>query len=47
MPQRLNASASFTTGGCKTCKNYDVLNRTKKEMCLCTGMLYDPKKKIK
>ena len=33
--------------GCQTCKNYDVLNRTKKEMCLCTGMLYDPKKKIK
>jgi len=33
--------------GCQTCKNYDVLNRTKKEMCLCTGMLYDPKKTIK
>ena len=33
--------------GCQTCKNYDVPNRTKKEMCLCTGMLYDPKKKIK
>ncbi|MCH1557924.1 MAG: GNAT family N-acetyltransferase [Flavobacteriaceae bacterium] len=29
--------------GCQTCKNYDVLNRTNKEMCLCTGMLYDPK----
>ncbi|MBT8316414.1 MAG: GNAT family N-acetyltransferase [Lutibacter sp.] len=29
--------------GCKTCKNYDVLMRTDKKMCLCTGMLYDPK----
>ena len=28
--------------GCKTCKNYDVLQRTKQQMCLCTGMLYDP-----
>lgn len=28
--------------GCKTCKNYDVLTRTDKKMCLCTGMLYDP-----
>ena len=28
--------------GCKTCKNYDVLQRTKQKMCLCTGMLYDP-----
>lgn len=29
--------------GCQTCKNYDVLIRTEKKMCLCTGMLYDPK----
>ena len=29
--------------GCKTCKNYDVLLRTDKKLCLCTGMLYDPK----
>ncbi|MEW7279171.1 GNAT family N-acetyltransferase [Aquimarina sp. 2201CG1-2-11] len=28
--------------GCQTCKNYDVLQRTKQSMCLCTGMLYDP-----
>ncbi len=28
--------------GCKTCKNYDVLMRTNKRLCLCTGMLYDP-----
>jgi len=30
--------------GCKTCKNYDVLMRTDKKMCLCTGMLYDPQR---
>ena len=30
--------------GCQTCKNYDVLQRTSQSMCLCTGMLYDPKK---
>jgi GNAT superfamily N-acetyltransferase len=29
--------------GCQTCKNYDVLQRTQQTMCLCTGMLYDPK----
>jgi GNAT superfamily N-acetyltransferase len=29
--------------GCQTCKNYDVLLRTEQKMCLCTGMLYDPK----
>ncbi|SHG49309.1 GNAT family N-acetyltransferase [Flagellimonas flava] len=28
--------------GCQTCKNFDVLTRTEKNMCLCTGMLYDP-----
>ncbi|QNM86131.1 GNAT family N-acetyltransferase [Polaribacter haliotis] len=33
--------------GCQTCKNYDVLTRTEQKMCLCTGMLYDPKKEIK
>lgn len=31
--------------GCQTCKNYDVLQRTNQKMCLCTGMLYDPKAK--
>ncbi|WP_223548890.1 GNAT family N-acetyltransferase [Aestuariivivens sp. NBU2969] len=31
--------------GCQTCKNYDVLTRTNRKMCLCTGMLYDPKSK--
>ncbi|WP_435415165.1 GNAT family N-acetyltransferase [Polaribacter aestuariivivens] len=29
--------------GCQTCKNYDVLTRTEQKMCLCTGMLFDPK----
>lgn len=33
--------------GCQTCKNYDVLQRTKQTMCLCTGMLYDPKSEVK
>ena len=33
--------------GCQTCKNYDVLQRTKQTMCLCTGMLYDPDKEVK
>ena len=28
--------------GCETCVNYDVLTRTSKKMCLCTGLLYDP-----
>lgn len=28
--------------GCKTCRNYDILQRTDKKLCLCTGMLYDP-----
>ncbi|EAR00491.1 GNAT family N-acetyltransferase [Maribacter sp. HTCC2170] len=33
--------------GCQTCKNFDILTRTEQKMCLCTGMLYDPKKKEK
>lgn len=33
--------------GCQTCKNYDVLTRTNRKMCLCTGMLYDPHVKDK
>jgi len=32
--------------GCQTCKNFDVLTRTNRKMCLCTGMLYDPSKKV-
>ena len=30
--------------GCQTCRNYDVLTRTDRKMCLCTGMLFDPAK---
>jgi len=33
--------------GCKGCVNYDILLRTNRKMCLCTGMLYDPKKDAK
>lgn len=29
--------------GCKSCINYDILMRTNRQICLCTGMLYDPK----
>lgn len=28
--------------GCQGCVNYDILQRNKRRMCLCTGMLYDP-----
>ena len=31
--------------GCQTCKNFDILTRTERKMCLCTGLLYDPKTK--
>jgi len=31
--------------GCKGCVNYDILKRTNRQHCLCTGMLYDPQKK--
>lgn len=29
---------------CKTCPNHDILQRTKGSNCLCTAMVYDPKK---
>ena len=28
--------------GCGSCPNHDILQRTQRRMCLCTGMLYDP-----
>ena len=28
--------------GCETCNYYDILQRTNREKCLCTGMLYSP-----
>ena len=33
--------------GCQSCVNYDILSRTKRKHCLCTGMLYDPVEKYK
>jgi len=32
--------------GCSSCVNYDILNRMDRVHCLCTGMLYDPQKKL-
>lgn len=29
--------------GCEGCRNYDILQRNGRRMCLCTGMLFDPK----
>ncbi|MEA5404783.1 GNAT family N-acetyltransferase [Arcicella sp. DC2W] len=28
--------------GCQSCVNYDVLTRTDRKHCLCTGMIFDP-----
>ena len=28
--------------GCQSCVNYDILQRTLRTKCLCTGMLFDP-----
>jgi hypothetical protein len=28
--------------GCQSCVNYDILMRTSRKHCLCTGMLFDP-----
>ena len=33
--------------GCSSCVNYDILNRTERKHCLCTGMLYDPEQQKK
>ena len=30
--------------GCQSCINYDILQRTERRHCLCTGMLFDPAK---
>lgn len=32
--------------GCQSCVNYDILQRTNRKHCLCTGMLFDPAKDI-
>lgn len=31
--------------GCQGCVNYDILQRTQRQHCLCTAMLYDPEEK--
>ena len=31
--------------GCQTCPYYDILVRTKRDDCLCTAMIMDPKEK--
>lgn len=31
--------------GCSGCTNFDILQRKDYKMCLCTGMLYDPKQR--
>ena len=30
--------------GCESCINYPILEMKKRKFCICTGMLYDPKK---
>ena len=32
--------------GCQGCVNYEILQRNKRRVCLCYGMLYDPKKAL-
>lgn len=33
--------------GCQSCVNYDILTRTDRKHCLCTGMLHDPNEQKK
>jgi hypothetical protein len=33
--------------GCQSCINYDILMRTNRKHCLCTGMLFDPERDAK
>ncbi len=30
-----------------SCKNFDILTRNERKMCLCTGMLYNPAEESK
>ena len=32
--------------GCQGCRNYDILQRNNRKMCLCTGMLFDPQQPL-
>ena len=31
--------------GCQSCVNYDILTKKERKNCLCTAMLFEPKKK--
>jgi N-acetylglutamate synthase-like GNAT family acetyltransferase len=42
----LTSDPSFWKG-CQTCTNYEILKSKDNKLCLCTGMLYDPKEKVK
>jgi len=33
--------------GCQSCVNYDILTRTERKICLCTGMIFDPEEASK
>ena len=37
----LTTDAVFWSG-CRSCPNYDILQRNQRKMCLCTGMLFEP-----
>lgn len=39
----LTADEAFWKG-CESCVNFDILQRTQRRHCLCTGMLYDPQR---
>jgi hypothetical protein len=32
--------------GCEECVNHDILVRTDRKYCICTGMLFDPKEHL-
>ena len=32
--------------GCEGCRNFDILTRNEYRLCLCTGLLYDPKEHL-
>ena len=32
--------------GCEGCSNFDILTRNEYRLCLCTGLLYDPKEHL-
>ncbi len=44
--QRLTDDDAFWKG-CESCANYDILQRTGRKNCLCTGMVFDPKEEHK